>query len=1051
MLHALRCVLLGSLFLLAFSGRTATADQSRSIAGQWRVELDPKNVGVQQRWFDRDLPRTIQLPGSTDEAKLGPGNPAPPTLDGLYRVYPYQGPAWYQYQLLIPGSWAGKRVALYLERVHGTSRIWIDGQEVPGAEDSLIAPHVHELGALGTPGTRRLTVRVDNTPTIDLGPFVSIRYEGTQTNWNGLVGALELRARDPVAIADVRVDPDAEHRVARIRVRIENSTGKAVEGTLRLSVRPREGGADLVADEVAFSAQGPATELVRELALGPNAALWDEFSPALHVVHASVEARAGQSTARDEQSVRFGLRSFAPRGTQFTINGRPIYLRGTLECGIFPLTGYPPTDVAAWRKIDKIIKSYGLNSMRFHSWCPPEAAFTAADLEGVYLQVEGPQANIDAGSDPLRDAFVEAELLRIIRTYGNHPSFCLMTLGNEYGGSSEVLARWIDMLRAEDARHLYASPSAGQTTANRQFTEGGPRGVSGPGTARDFRADLAREDRPLVGHEIGQWTFYPNFAEIPKYSGVLKAANFELVRADVEAKHLSDLAPSFVQATGRHAALLYKEEIEVLLRTPGYAGFSLLDLHDYPGQGTALIGILDPFWASKGFVTPEAHARYCGPTVPLVRMPKRSYTTDEAFVAEAELAHYGPSDLADARPTWSIDDDQGIEIASSRLNMKSIPTGQLTHLGSIRAEFSSAPAPCALTVTLALEGTPFSNSWRIWVYPPSAPVQAPADLIVSRQWDEATRSALAQGKSVVLLPRAIARKHTLPGRFLPVFWSPIWFPDQKPNTMGILCDPHHPLFARFPTDFHSDWQWYELIDHSRSLILDDTAPEFRPIVAVIDNFQRNHRLGTVLEARVGRGRLLICTIDLPALAATQPAARQFLTSLYNYAASDAFRPTHPLETEWLEARFATAQFEIMERLGARILSTDSQHESHPAAHLLDGDPNTFWHTPWGEQAPPFPHSVVIDFPALRNLAGLQILPRQDLANGRIRQYRVECSPDGETWNTVAEGALNRSADETTIAFQAPEPTRQLRFTALSGFDNQPFASLAELAVIEAKP
>ncbi len=163
-------------------------------------------------------------------------------------------------------------------------------------------------------------------------------------------------------------------------------------------------------------------------------------------------------------------------------------MRGTLECAIFPLTGYPPTDVAAWRRIYRIIKSYGLNFMRFHSWCPPEAAFAAADQEGVMLQVEGPIANIDVGADARRDAFIEAELLRMVRAYGNHPSFCLMTLGNEYGGTDELLSRWIDMLEREDPRHLYSSPSCGQLTANRQFTEGMPRGIHGPGTDADFRA-----------------------------------------------------------------------------------------------------------------------------------------------------------------------------------------------------------------------------------------------------------------------------------------------------------------------------------------------------------------------------------------------------------------------------------------------------------------------------------------------------------------------------------------------------------------------------------
>ena len=70
------------------------------------------------------------------------------------------------------------------------------------------------------------------------------------------------------------------------------------------------------------------------------------------------------------------------------------------------------------------MKSYGLNHIRFHSWCPPEAAFAAADLEGIMIQAEGPQANVPAGADPARDAFIEAEFKRMVDTYGNHPSFC---------------------------------------------------------------------------------------------------------------------------------------------------------------------------------------------------------------------------------------------------------------------------------------------------------------------------------------------------------------------------------------------------------------------------------------------------------------------------------------------------------------------------------------------------------------------------------------------------------------------------------------------------
>jgi F5/8 type C domain/Glycosyl hydrolases family 2/Glycosyl hydrolases family 2, sugar binding domain len=1031
-------------------GVSASAAETRSVAGLWRVKLDPGRVGEAEHWYERDIGGAITLPGSTDEAKLGTPSQVKPSLDGLYRLYPYEGPAWFQYEVIVPGSWKGKRVSLMLERVHWETKVWVDGKELPGTQDSLVAPHVHAFGDLSKPTTRRITIRVDNTKKIDLGGFVSILYEGTQTNWNGLVGAMELRAVDPVAVDDVQVYPDVTRRTARVKVRLSNTTGKPVTGKLTLSAKARNGRTAVATDQSDVTVDRQA-EVVRELAMGPDVKLWDEFTPNLYVLNAAIAAQADGKSYLDEKAMRFGMRSFAAEGTRFTLNGRPIFLRGTLECAIFPRTGYPPTDVGEWRRIFRVIKAHGLNFMRFHSWCPPEAAFAAADLEGVIVQPEGPQANIDAGTDPKRDAFIEAEFLRIIRTYGNHPSFCLMTLGNEYGGSDALLSKWIDMLRKEDPRHLYASPSSGQNTTNRQYTEGGPRGVGGPGTERDFRREVQQQDRPLTGHEIGQWTFFPNFDEIPKYNGVLAAKNFELVRSDLAAKHLFDLAPRFVQATGKHAVLLYKEEIEVLLRTPKYAGFSLLDLHDYPGQGTALIGLLDPFWDSKGFIAPEAHSRYCGPTVPLLRLPKRTYTADEPLVATAEVAHYGPLAIENARPVWTIKDEQGRTIASGALEVRTLPTGDLTQLGAIRAPLDKAPAPSKLTVSLALEGTAFVNAWDVWVYPPTAPVAPPPGAVVSRTWDDATKAALAAGKTVVLFPQFVNAKRSLPGRFLPVFWSPVWFPTQKPNTMGILCDPKHPLFAHFPTEFHSNWQWYELIERSRSLILDDTPSDLRPIVRVIDNFARNHKLGNVVEARVGPGRLLACTIDLPGLAGKTPAARQLQRCLYEYVGSDAFRPASVIDLSTLDALLLPSAGPVMQRLGARIIRADSQQEGFEAANILDDDPATMWHTPWGEQEVPFPHEVVVGFDRPVRLSAVVCQPRQDQSNGWIKDYRIEVSTDGTTWTEAARGRFDHSDAEKTVTFKTPATARYLKLIALSPFDHQSFASLAELSVIEAKP
>jgi hypothetical protein len=1061
-----------------------------SLAGQWRFALDPNKEGGAKEFFNRELPERIQLPGSTDEAHFGTPHPNKPTLDGLYRLHTYEGPAWYQREVEIPAAWQGKRVLLFLERTHWETRLWVDGRYV-GTQDSLIAPHRYDLGTTLAPGKHRLTICVDNTLKFNLGRFVSINYEGTQTNWNGLIGRLELRAVDPVAIEDVQVYTDVDRKLAKVRVTVSNVTGRPAAGTLTLSATDRQSGRKVPPQTVEFTAAKGQTSVTAELPLaraskdlplplgegtgrrqfedtplGEEVRLWDEFSPALYDLRVSLAAGYATKSFADQRTVTFGMREFAARGTQFTINGRPIFLRGTLECAIFPLTGYPPMDADSWRRIYRVIKSYGLNHMRFHSWCPPEAAFAAADLEGVMLQAEGPQANVPVGADAARDAFLEQELIRIVRTYGNHPSFCLMTLGNEYGGPDEILSRFVGMLRDEDPRHLYSSASSAQKTANRQFTESGPRGIHGPGTDADFREAIAKQDRPLVGHEIGQWTFFPNFAEIPKYTGVLAAKNFELVRDDLAAKGMLELAPRFVEATGRHAVLLYKEEIEVLLRTPGHAGFSLLDLHDYPGQGTALVGPLDPFWESKGFVTPEVHRTYCGPTVPLLRMTKRTYTADETFTAEAEVAHFGPKDLLSFRLEWSISDTHGRNIAMGMLPYRDVPTGKVTPYGSINAPLATAVlAPLAtfaeprkLTVSIwhwpPEDWTPtwITNEWEIWVYPPGGPPSAPADVLISNRWDEATKSALAEGRKVLLFPRVVNPSRALPGKFLPVFWSPIWFPKQRPNTMGILYDPKHPALAQFPTEFHSNWQWYELLEHSQSLILDDTPADFRPIVQVIDNFARNHKLGNLFEARLGKGRLLVCSIDLPRIADKDPAAKQLLRSLYTYVGSAVFQPEHELKVELLDTLFSPSSGGVMQKLGARVAQADSQQPGYEAAHVLDGDPTTIWHTPWGEGAPDFPHEIVVELEQPVAVQGCKLLPRQDMRNGRIKGYEIYLSSDGKQWGPpVAQGEFAAGAELKTVRFDRPLRAKFLKFVALSAFEKKPYASLAELEVIAAGP
>jgi hypothetical protein len=892
--------LAGSLLLCGVTLAAAPAGKpsaSISLAGEWGFRLDPEKKGLDEKWFAGGLPDKCRLPGSTDENGFGESTTTRPAdLTHLRRLHEYAGPAWYQREIDVPAEWAGRRIVLSLERCHWETQVWLDDRHV-GMQDSLCIAHVYDLGAAVAPGKHRLTIRVDNTVKYKVGDHAHSITEETQTNWNGIVGRIELSAGEPVWVEDVQVYPDLAHKLAWVKATVGNATGKPVSGRLVLKAAAADA-PEVPEVSAKFTAEGERTVVRAELVM-EDAKLWDEFSPTLYTLKASLQGSTGGKEFGDEQSVAFGMRRIWADGRKLMLNDRPYCVRGTLECCIFPLTGYPATKVEDWRRILQTAKSYGLNHLRFHSWCPPEAAFKVADEMGFTFHVESPLWNWDLGKDAPRDQFIEAEIGRILKTYGNHPSFSFFCIGNELRGEEKTFYDLVTLCKQLDPRRLYSSSTAWSFIPQNDYNVATVRGLRGPGTDHDFRTDDEQFNVPVISHEVGQWAVYPNLAEIPKYTGVLRARNFEKIRDELKAKGLLDQAADFTRASGKLSMLLYKEEIEVLLRTPGHAGFQLLDLHDFPGQGTALVGALDPFWDSKGLITPEEFRRFCGPTVPLLRMPKRVYTTDETFVATAEVAHFGPSALADAQPVWTMG------ASSGSLPSANLPTGGLTALGKIEQSLSDVKAPAKRRVTVSLKDTTIANDWDIWVYPPAGEVP-PGDVTIVHAWDDATIAALAAGKKVLLLAPSTILPNSLPGSFTPVFWSPVWF-NRGAGTMGILCDPKHPALAAFPTEEHTDWQWHNILRYSRTMVLNDLPAGFRPVVQVIDNFSRNDRLGNLIEAEVGPGRLMVCSMDLTVKLKERPEAAQLLRSILGYMNSDAFKPAGQLEPAVLGKLFQAAQ------------------------------------------------------------------------------------------------------------------------------------------------
>jgi hypothetical protein len=414
---------------------------------------------------------------------------------------------------------------------------------------------------------------------------------------------------------------------------------------------------------------------------------------------------------------------------------------------------------------------------------------------------------------------------------------------------------------------------------------------------------------PLVAHELGQWAVHPSYDEIARYTGVLKARNLEVFRDQLAARGMLDQALDFQHASGKFSWSIYKEDMEAALRTPNFGGFFLLQLQDFPGQGEALIGLLDSFWNSKGILTPEEFRRFNSQTVPLVRMKKFVWTAGETFTAQAEIAHYGREAIPNAAAAWSLTDDGGRVLHAGDFPRATVALGSVTPLGEIRlplAEFKTAThLKLAIALRGPLRGDAAANDWDLWVYPAAVNTQPPAEVLVTTALDAPARARLAQGGRVLLHTPLHTPKSAglLPIRFLPIFWSKAWGSGSfttQPAAMGVLCDPAHPALAQFPTAMYSQWQWWDITESSHAFILNDTPTAFRPIVQLIDDFHRNHKLGAVFEASVGPGSLLATSFDLTTNLDTRPVARQLLYSLQEYARGDRFHPSQALSLDQLD-------------------------------------------------------------------------------------------------------------------------------------------------------
>lgn len=904
MKHRFLQLLLAAGFLAAAASAPAQTCEV-DLSGEWGFQTDVMDFrrGSLSPRYNHTLQGMITLPGITDDYRIGYESPYR-HVDRLTRLYEYMGPAWYQRDIAFPESWKGKRIFLYFERTHWLSSVWVDTKEV-SRQDYVSVPHNHDLTPFVTPGkTHRITVCIDNRYQYDTHKWDHAHTEFTQINWNGILGQIKLVAVDPVSIDDLQLYPEVEKGSVELRLEVANTTGRPVEGRALVTVA---GHGLETTKEFPLRGDGERLSLAGTIPMGRGVKLWDEFHPDLYTLTCRIETSDGKRCFEHEKTVAFGMRSVTQGRNHILLNGRPVHLRGTVENAVFPRTGHAPVEEAEWERIFRIVKEYGLNHVRFHSWCPPDAAFRVADRLGLYFEVEMPMWGKDAEPDSARYDFFRREMRAILREYGNHPSFVLYCNGNEITGNFDYIEELTATARTLDNRRLYSGSTARTRVPSDQFyvsqqTNKGPVKVYEGRPSTDWDRSVESDvDVPVISHESGQRCVYPDFREIEKYDGPVRARNLEMWRELLDRNGMLDQAHDFFRASGALTVVEYKAVIEALLRSSKSAGFQLLSLNDFPGQGYAPVGVLDPFWDSKGLVAPEAWRAFCSPTVALLRYSRSAYYADETFTGEAEVYNFGPAPLRNARIRWSVTDDSGRTVARGNLRRQTVGVDGVFPVGSFSVPLGrlKVRTPQRLTVRLCV-GDGVENSWNIWVFPRNERLMASDDeVLYTDVFDARAKERLARGGKVVLTP-APAKVKGRRSTFHNHFWNPIMFA-WSPMTIGCLIHDAHPALAGFPTSYHTDWQWWDILENARVIEMQSMPRELRPFIQVIDSFDSNEKLGIAFEARVGGGRLLVLAVDTRKEMDERPATRQLLASIDRYVRSDRFDPQVALEEGDIQA------------------------------------------------------------------------------------------------------------------------------------------------------
>ena len=884
------------------------------LSGAWSVSLQNGHAGE------------AVLPGTLDENRIGgrdsgsrwrnsdtdSGKDPEPEGDAriltrLTRKYTYEGPAWFTKTISMEET-GGQRVFLEVERSRELT-LALNGKDIiPCRQGTVSTPYVFEVTSEVKEGENVCTLCCDNSyPSWPRDAIVnsSAATDETQTNWNGLLGYLRLRFEKSNFISSIRVYPDG--KIADVIVELDCTNAY----TGLLSLRSKAFAHELVR-KIAVPA-GRNSIRIGGIPLSESVSVWEDGNGILYSLAVSADGM-------EEKAVDFGIRTFADQNGRLALNSRVILLRGEANCCVFPETGHMPMTSAEWKTVLTTYQSYGVNCIRFHSHCPPDAAFTAADEIGMMMQPELSHWDPKTAFESEKSwGYYQLELRQILFTYANHPSFVMLTFGNELCAGALGHKR-MDLLQktAEgmDPTRLYAIASnchygsIGPDRNSNFYTSSGfyaklLRGTSSPmrgfinqqypnaktNYGREMKQLRQEYSRPVFSFEVGQYEVLPDFDELQLFHGVTRPDNYFSVREKAERQGWLPDWRKRVEASGELSLLAYREEVEAVMRTEELSGISLLSLQDFPGQGTALVGMLNSHMQPKpfSFADPKRFRKFFADVLPLILLDRYTYLNTETITAEVRIANYGRREISGTcRIRWR-DGDKIIK--EQVLPSQVYPCGSLSVVGAISFPAECIPNAGKLTVTASVGGS--TNSYPVWIYP-DKPFSCPDSVFMTQSPGEAA-AALEEGKSVFLNPPVTPDNfpHSIPAQFTTDFWSVETFGAQS-GFMGCFMDPQHPVFNGFPTEFHSNWQWWPMC-RGRAMLLPKSVD---PLITALDCCTRMRRMGMLIECRVGKGKLILSSMGLME-SARYPEVRALMQSIVNYMAGDHFHPLQEISRQTL--------------------------------------------------------------------------------------------------------------------------------------------------------